>query len=87
MEIEAKIVANAKQDNIQMENGQFKIRISEQPIKGKANKAIEKLIENELGYKAKIIAGATNSKKRIQLECNEQELVKKIGDINGKNVH
>ena len=36
---------------------------------------------------AKIIAGATNSKKRIQLECNEQELVKKIGDINGKNVH
>ena len=68
-------------------NGKLKIRVIEQPIKGKANQAIENLIEEELGCKARIISGATNSRKQIYIDCTEQELVNKTGDINGKNIH
>ncbi len=87
MEIEAKIIANAKQEKVQIENGKLKIRVTEQPIKGKANKAIEKLLEKEFGCKAQVIAGATKNKKIIHLRCTEQELLNKTGDIYGKNVH
>lgn len=87
MEIEAKVITNAKQNTLKMENGVLKIRVTDQPIKGKANKAITSLIKKEIGQKAEIISGATESKKIIRIDCSEQELVNKIGDINGKNVH
>jgi uncharacterized protein (TIGR00251 family) len=87
MEIEAKVITNAKKDNIQMENGKLKIRIGEQPLKGKANKAIEKLIKQEIGFTVQIISGTKDRNKVLQIDCSEQELVNKIGDINGKNIH
>jgi len=90
MEIEAKVIANARRDNITMEHKRLKIKVSEQPRKGKANKAVEKLLSETFGCEVRVVSGLTCSIKNIYLDCTEQEfeqVMKRTGDINGKNIH
>lgn len=70
--IPIKVQPNASKEGIIGEyNGQLKIAVAAPPEKGKANKAIIKLLAERLNTKVsciKIIAGETSREKRLFIE-------------------
>ena len=70
--IPVRVQPNASKERIVGEyNGQLKIAVSAPPEKGKANKAIIKLLAEKLGTKVssiRVISGETSREKRIFIE-------------------
>lgn len=65
---EIKVIAKSKENKIYYENNIIKIKVTEIPENGKANKAIVKLISEKLKIpkgNIEIISGFTNSIKKI----------------------
>ena len=70
--IPVKVQPNASKERIVGEyNGQLKIAVTAAPEKGKANKAIIKLLAEKLGTKIssiRVISGETSREKRLFIE-------------------
>ena len=70
--IPVKVQPNASKERIVGEyNGQLKIAVTAAPEKGKANKAIIKLLAEKLGTKIssiRVISGETSRDKRVFIE-------------------
>ena len=65
--IEITVIPNAKTENIQeISENHYKIRVTEKPIKDKANKNIIDLFKKK-GYEVKIIKGQKSSKKLLKI--------------------
>lgn len=65
---EIKVIAKAKENKIYLENNIIKVKVTEVPEDGKANKAIVKLFSEKLKIpksNIEIISGFTNSIKKI----------------------
>lgn len=65
---EIKVIAKAKENKIYLENNIVKVKVTEVPEDGKANKAIVKLFSEKLKIpksNIEIISGFTNSIKKI----------------------
>lgn len=65
---EIKVIAKAKENKIYLENNIIKVKVTEVPEDGKANKAIVKLFSEKLKIpksNIEIISGFTNSMKKI----------------------
>lgn len=62
-------------------NGTLRVRVTQVPEKGKANKAIRKLIAESLGLRVsqiELIAGETASRKKFLLRDVDPEAVRQI---------
>lgn len=65
---EIKVIAKSKENKIYFENDLIKVKVTEVPEDGKANKAIIKLFSEKLKIpksNIKIISGFTNSIKKL----------------------
>ena len=68
--IEIKVVPNANTDEI-IEGDPLIVRVKAPPTKGKANKAVVKLLSNYFNADVRIVSGATSRKKLVAIETAE----------------
>ena len=78
-----KVVPGASRDGVAGWLGDLlKVRVSAPPEKGKANKAVEKVIAGALGLSSKhvsVVAGQTNPRKTVEIEgIDEAELYRRL---------
>jgi len=58
----------------------LKVKVKAPPDKGKANKAVIKVLENNLGLtkgSIVIISGATSTRKVIEIKCDNDDIIHK----------
>ncbi|MCX8109698.1 MAG: DUF167 domain-containing protein [Syntrophorhabdaceae bacterium] len=70
MNIEVRVVTNAKQREIKKEEGYFRVRLTSQPIEGRANKELLEYLSEVFGVKKsqiRIIKGERDKKKIISI--------------------
>lgn len=79
-----KISPNAKKNEIVREEEYTKIKITAQPIDGKANKALVEFLSKNLKIpktSIKILKGETSKEKTILFETKDEEKLKKLKEI------
>jgi len=74
LRIELKVITRAKKEAIQrLSEGNYRIKISLPPEKGKANKRIIQLFSEEFGIKKsniRIVSGQTSNRKIVEINEN-----------------
>jgi len=69
--IKLRVITRAKKEELQkLSEDSYRIKVSSQPEKGKANKRIIELLSKEFGVKKrdiKIVSGETSSRKVIEI--------------------
>ncbi len=86
MKLQIKVIPSSSKDCIAgwLENT-LKVKVKAPPDKGKANKAVIKVLKNQLGLATNsidIISGSKPSKKIVNITCdNEETLSKKLANI------
>lgn len=72
MRIHVKVIPNSSQEKVEkLSNGNFKVWVTKSPEKGKANKAVEKVLAdyfNVAKSNVKIIGGKTAREKLVEIE-------------------
>ncbi len=67
MIMEIKVKTGAPEEKIIKHEDYWEVWIKEKPVKGRANVAIIKLLEKELGKNVRILKGAKNKRKIIEI--------------------
>ncbi len=72
MRIQVKVIPNSSQEKIEkLFDGNFKVWVTKSPEKGKANKAVEKVLADYFNVRkssVEIIAGKTARDKLVEIE-------------------
>ena len=89
MKLNIKVIPSSSKDCIAGWLGEaLKVKVKALPEKGKANKAIIKVLEKTLDLpkgSINITSGATSSRKVIELTCDDDDrIIKKLEDICNK---
>lgn len=82
--VNIKIVPNAKKNEIIREEEFVKIKITAQPIDGKANKALVEFLSKNFKIpktSIKILKGETSKEKTILFETKDEEKLKKLKEV------
>lgn len=74
MELEARIIPNAKKFSISLKDGIWKINVPAKAEDGKANRELVKGLEKALGRKVTILQGAKSRTKTLEIEGREDEV-------------
>ncbi len=89
MKLKVKVIPSSSKDCIAgwLENS-LKIKVKAPPEKGKANKAVIKVLEKILDLpkgSIDITGGTTSSKKVIEIHCSDDDIIyKRLSDICNK---
>ena len=75
MILEVKVRAGAKEEKIELDGGRLQVFLKEQPVQGKANIALIKLLSGVFGG-AKIVSGVKSRKKFVELPQGSIEEIK-----------
>lgn len=70
--IEIKVMPNSKTEEI-IEAEPLIIRVTEPPTKGKANKAVIKLLSRYFKANVRIVSGARSKRKIVEIEERKEE--------------
>ncbi len=65
--IEIKVIPNSKTEEV-IEAEPLLVRVKEPPAKGKANKAVIKVLSRYFNANVRIVSGATSRKKIVEIE-------------------
>ena len=90
--VSVKIKPNAKQSTILgFKDGCLIVSVKEQPIEGKANKAMVELLAKHLGVAkscVKLLKGAKSKLKKVEIECIDENTLKRLlgGDVKGADL-
>ncbi len=81
--LNAKIVPNAKAFEVcgWNQRNELRIRVSEKPIKGKANQAIEQELAERLKAPVRIVKGFQSNQKIIEIGLEKKEAVERINAL------
>lgn len=82
--VNIKISPNSKKNEIVREEEYTKIKITAQPIDGKANKALVEFLSKNFKIpktSIKILKGETSKEKTILFETKDEEKLKKLKEI------
>ena len=86
MKLPLKVVPGASRDSVEWldaDHSILKVRVTAAPEKGKANKAVIKLLAKQLGLPASaiaIVSGSTSQQKLVEMDgITEETLREKIG--------
>ena len=80
--LEVEVTTNAKAFSIGEVDpwlDRLKIKVTESPVKGKANKELLDHLRKVLGVKPIITRGETSSKKTVFVELSKKELKQRLG--------
>ena len=67
MRIKIKVIPNSNRDSIE-EGDPLIVRVKEPAVKGKANKAVIKLLSKHFNSQVRIVSGAKSKEKWIEVE-------------------
>ena len=89
MTLNLRISPNASKNEIVIDDGTLKVKITAQPIDGKANKALVEFLSKNFKIPKtsfEIIRGETSKDKTVLIKCNDEEKLQKLKDFinNGK---
>lgn len=76
--ISVRVIPNASRDEIKPESEFLKIKITVQPEKGKANRAVIKILSKKLGVSSsalEIISGETAKNKKILIRGADSKII------------
>ncbi len=79
-----KIVPNSSKNEIIKSEDGLKVKITAQPVEGKANKALIEFLSKTFKISKssfKIIKGETSKEKTILIKCNDEEKLQKLKDF------
>ena len=79
-----KIVPNSSKNEIIKSEDGLKVKITAQPVEGKANKALIEFLSKTFKISKssfKIIKGETSKEKTVLITYNDEEKIKKIKDF------
>ena len=79
-----KITPNASKNEIIKANDEIKLRITAQPIDGKANKAVVEYLSKNFKIPKtsfEIIRGETSKEKTVLVKCKDEEKLQKLRDF------
>jgi len=79
-----KITPNASKNEIIKSNDEIKLRITAQPIDGKANKAVVEYLSKNFKIPKtsfEIIRGETSKEKTVLVKCKDEEKLQKLRDF------
>jgi hypothetical protein len=62
-----RVVPNAKKDEVVADSGRLTVKTTAPPDKGKANRAVLKLLEKHFGRKVRLVAGEKSREKIIEV--------------------
>ena len=85
--IKIKIVPNSSKNDIIIEDGIIKVKVTAQPVENKANKALIELLSKKIKVPKtmiEIVKGATSKDKTVLIKANDKikaEEVKKIFNL------
>ncbi|MCD6482705.1 MAG: YggU family protein [Candidatus Aenigmarchaeota archaeon] len=79
--MKVKIVPNSKKDLIVEVNEYVKIKISEKPVAGKANRRLIDFLEDLFGCKAELISGHKSRNKLVKIFCSKEKVLKKLKEL------
>ena len=82
--VNIKISPNSKKNEIVREEEYTKIKITAQPIDGKANKALVEFLSKNFKIpktSIKILKGGTSKEKTILFETKDEEKLKKLKEV------
>jgi len=68
MRVNIRVVPNAKEDMIIKQGDALVVRITEPPVRGRANAAALELLEAYFGKPVKLVAGAKLRKKIVEVD-------------------
>ena len=68
MRIRVKVIAGAKNEGVEEKEGMLVVRVRERAEKGRANRAVVKLLEKYFKSRVKIVSGLTSRTKVIEVE-------------------
>jgi uncharacterized protein (TIGR00251 family) len=86
MKLQVKVIPSSSKDSVAgWLDDSLKIKVKAPPEKGKANKAVIKTLEKILDVpkgSVEIISGTTSTRKIIEINCADDDLIsKKLSDI------
>ena len=79
-----KIAPNASKNEIIKSEEGFKLKITAQPIDGKANKAVIEFLSKNFKIQKtsfEIIRGETSKEKTVLIKCNDEEKLQKLREV------
>jgi hypothetical protein len=62
-----KVISNSNRDEI-IDGNPLIVRVKEKPVKGKANRAVVKLLSKHFNSRVRIISGAKSKEKWVEIE-------------------
>jgi len=85
VKLRVKVVPNSAKDQVVgWLDGRLKVKVCAQPEKGKANKAVAKLLIKSLKLSSEdisLISGASNSLKVFKVELSQEQLNQRIDEL------
>lgn len=76
--MDIKVVPNASKNRVLVKDGQVVVYVNAPPEKGKANRALLKLLKRITGDKVDILSGEKSRKKTISFSLREEEFLKRL---------
>ena len=79
--IRVRVIPNSKKDFIVEVNDYVKIKISDKPIAGKANRKLIDFLENFFDCKAELISGHKSRNKLVKIFCSKEKILEKLKEL------
>lgn len=79
--VKVRVIPNSKKNEIVDIGSRIKIKITEKPLSGKANKGLVEFLEDIFGCKAEIISGFKSRNKIIKVFCEKDKFIKKLKEL------
>jgi uncharacterized protein (TIGR00251 family) len=85
-----RVVPGASSDRVVgwQSDGKLRVRISAPPERGRANKALARLLARRLGVRAsafQVVSGETSREKRLQVKGVSPDQVRTLGECSGES--
>jgi len=81
MELNIRVIPNSKEFGIRKTGETYSVKITQKAEKGKANRALEKMLTRHLGIKVYLISGSLSKNKKIRIDGNEKEILDKFDGL------
>ncbi|MBW1817145.1 MAG: YggU family protein [Deltaproteobacteria bacterium] len=79
-DIQVKVMPRSSREQVVVEDGLYKVKLTAPPLEGKANKALVRLLSKKLRVPkgaVRIVSGETSRRKRIRIDGVTAEAVEK----------
>jgi len=74
MIIKVNVITNAKKDSVHYDGERLVVRTTEQPVKGRANRQVVRIISGLFGFRADVVSGHFSRNKLIFVDGDDESI-------------